>query len=111
MTLPNRERNWLEFLAVLDATLPPMSDSPGDDANVNHTVEHSRELFTKVSEEDGIKDRSGQLALLELEHRARKHCVTQGGIFFIFCRCILLILYRPKSDGPANERLFQNCWR
>ncbi len=87
LTFPNRDRNWLEFLSVLDATLPPVSHSAfGGDASVCHTVKHSRELFAKVSEEDGLKDRSGRLALLELEHRANKHCVTQGEKVFIHCR-------------------------
>jgi len=41
-----------------------------------------------VSEEDGLKDRSGRLALLELEHRENKHRVTQGEKEFIYGRCL-----------------------
>ena len=81
-----RDRNWLEFLAVLDATLPPASSSLVElNPDIQSKVDHARELFARVSEDDGLKDRSGSLALLELEHRARAHGVSQGeGYILLF---------------------------
>jgi N-terminal acetyltransferase B complex non-catalytic subunit len=73
----DRDRNWLEFLAVLDATLPSASSS-----SVQPNIHHAKQLFTKVVEEDGLKDRSGRLALLELERRTRLHGINQGAKLF-----------------------------
>jgi N-terminal acetyltransferase B complex non-catalytic subunit len=67
----------LEFLAVLDAALPPRSSSYVD-SDVQPKIHRAKELFTKVVEEDGLKDRSGLLALLELERRTRLHNINQG---------------------------------
>ncbi|KAJ2932908.1 hypothetical protein H1R20_g4212, partial [Candolleomyces eurysporus] len=67
-----RDRNWLEFLAVLDATFAQSSEGP-DPAS---KVQQSRELFEHVAKEDGSKDRSGPLALLELEKRAKESGVS-----------------------------------
>ncbi|CAK5277392.1 unnamed protein product [Mycena citricolor] len=68
------DRNWLEFLSVLDATFAELS-STTDDARERCSAEVSsaRELFSAIAEKDGRKDRSGLLALLELEKRARAH--------------------------------------
>lgn len=66
-----RDRNWLEFLAILDATF----SAEGDTANY---VEATRNFFTEIAERDGQKDRSGPLALLELEKRARERSVSKG---------------------------------
>ena len=82
-----RDRNWLEFLAVLDATFDCLVISPTDVAPTTledakkecaTRVQETRVLFTWVVEEDGCKDRSGLLALLELEKRARDHGVSEG---------------------------------
>jgi N-terminal acetyltransferase B complex non-catalytic subunit len=109
LTFPNRDRNWLEFLSVLDATFLPVSHSALEgDASVYHTVEHSRELFAKVSEEDGLKDRSGRLALLELEHRANKHRVTQGEKEFIYCRCFLDTSAEPSRMSLLMRDYFDS---
>jgi len=37
-----------------------------------------QDLFTKLVEKDGQKDRSALLALLELENRARSHRLSNG---------------------------------
>ncbi|KAI0065400.1 TPR-like protein [Artomyces pyxidatus] len=76
-----QDRNWLEFLSVLDATFSSLTSSneaPDASAREECTQEAARVriLFTKVAEEDGRKDRSGLLALLELEKRARIHDVS-----------------------------------
>jgi N-terminal acetyltransferase B complex non-catalytic subunit len=73
--LNDRDRNWLEFLAVLDAALPSTLTSSID---TDVQIQRAKELFRKVAEEDGLKDRSGLLGLLELERRARLHNVNQG---------------------------------
>jgi N-terminal acetyltransferase B complex non-catalytic subunit len=77
-----RDRNWLEFLAVLDATFYCLVISPTtlEDAKKECATkaQETRVLFTRVVEEDGCKDRSGLLALLELEKRARDHGVSEG---------------------------------
>lgn len=73
----NRDRNWLEFLAVLDAVLSSTSLS-SIDSDIQPKIHHAKELFNKVVEEDGLKDRSGHLALLELERRAQLHNASEG---------------------------------
>ncbi|KAJ7063373.1 actin cytoskeleton organization protein [Mycena amicta] len=69
------DRNWLEFLSVIDAALLPTDSSQElDDAEKSDRsgrVAKTQELFTKLAEDDGSKDRSAALGLLELEKRAR----------------------------------------
>ncbi|KAK7054789.1 mitochondrial distribution and morphology [Paramarasmius palmivorus] len=68
------DRNWLEFLSVLDATFSYTTSS--DDASKEECSKHiakSQDLFTSIAEADGRKERAGLLALLELEHRSRSH--------------------------------------
>lgn len=77
-----RDRNWLEFLAVLDAAFADVAGQEADEAQKAACVEavaKARELFSQVAEEDGGKDRAGLLALLELEKRARAHGVSSSG--------------------------------
>ena len=92
-----RDRNWLEFLAVLDATLPPASSPVELNPDIQSKIDRAQVLFAKVSEDDGLKDRSGSLALLELEHRARAHGVSQGE------RCILLLPSSPNSSPSSKS--------
>ncbi|KAF9535277.1 actin cytoskeleton organization protein [Crepidotus variabilis] len=73
LIVEKKDRNWLEFLAILDATLPAGASTG---AEVEAQVSRARELFENVVKEDGAKDRSGHLALVDLEHRARTHGVT-----------------------------------
>ncbi|RDB21137.1 N-alpha-acetyltransferase 25, NatB auxiliary subunit [Hypsizygus marmoreus] len=74
-----KDRNWLEFLSVLDATFSYLAPSPDPEssssaqANCSAHVTRSQELFQRIAEEDGQADRSGLLALLELEKRVRSH--------------------------------------
>ncbi|EPQ58725.1 hypothetical protein GLOTRDRAFT_13884, partial [Gloeophyllum trabeum ATCC 11539] len=76
-----KDRNWLEFLSVLDATFSSVtSSSPVDEdsrAECLERITQARELFNRVAEEDGVKDRSGLLALIELEKRSRHHDFCQ----------------------------------
>ncbi|KAJ7111542.1 actin cytoskeleton organization protein [Mycena crocata] len=74
------DRNWLEFLSVLDGTFSSLKSTddvqaPDEAANTHCSSEvaKTQELFTELAEQDGHKDRSALLALLELEKRARSH--------------------------------------
>ena len=76
-----RDRNWLEFLSVLDATLPRQVSSSHSEQcrqDVETKITNAKALFSKIAEEDGLKDRSGFLALLELERRSVAHGLSKG---------------------------------
>ena len=82
LTSTKRDRNWLEFLSVLDATLPrQVLSSPSEQSrqDVEAKITHSKAVFFKIAEEDGLKDRSGFLALLELERRSVAHGLSKSG--------------------------------
>ncbi|KAF7294869.1 Actin cytoskeleton organization protein [Mycena indigotica] len=68
------DRNWLEFLSVIDAALLQVESKPEPDeaekADRSARLTKTRQLFTKLAEDDGLKDRSAALALVELEKRA-----------------------------------------
>lgn len=72
-----RDRNWLEFLAVLDAALPP-TPSNSADPEVQDKITQAQAFFSGVEKGDGLKDRSASLAILELEKRACTHGLSQG---------------------------------
>lgn len=67
----SRDRNWLEFLAILDATFTA-------EGNTADHVEETRNFFAKIAQRDEKKDRSGALALLELEKRAKECSISKG---------------------------------
>ncbi|KAG6874208.1 hypothetical protein C0995_003754 [Termitomyces sp. Mi166 len=78
--LDKHDRNWLEFLSILDATFSYFSSSVESSPSRREgleQVEKTQELFTRIAEEDGSKDRSAALALLELEKRARNHGISK----------------------------------
>ncbi|KAF8910991.1 actin cytoskeleton organization protein [Gymnopilus junonius] len=79
LIVEKKDRNWLEFLSVLDGAVPAAvsagTANKSTDAGAN--INRVQELFTKVAEEDASKDRSAALALLELEKRARTHGLSQ----------------------------------
>ncbi|KAF8965269.1 actin cytoskeleton organization protein [Flammula alnicola] len=80
LIVEKKDRNWLEFLAVLDATLPPLSSSTASEnlgPDPKDKVSRTQELFSTLEEQDGLRDRSASLALLELEKRARAHGLSQ----------------------------------
>jgi len=58
-------------LAILDATFSA-------EGNTAEFVEATRRFFTEIAERDGQKDRSGPLALLELEKRANESSISKG---------------------------------
>ncbi|KAJ7709829.1 actin cytoskeleton organization protein [Mycena rosella] len=74
------DRNWLEFLSVLDATFSSITSAQDPDQSMKSEASlrlaKTEELFTKLAAEDGRKDRSALLALLELEKRARLHGIS-----------------------------------
>jgi hypothetical protein len=89
LTSIRRDRNWLEFLSVLDATLPRQvssSHSEQSRQDVEVKITNSKALFSEIAEEDGLKDRSGFLALLELERRSVAHGLSKGGYYPTFSR-------------------------
>ncbi|KAF4576791.1 hypothetical protein EYR36_004771 [Pleurotus pulmonarius] len=75
------DRNWLEFLSFLDAVFIPDTETDQSSEAFKTAcldrMEHARQVLEKISEKDGKKDRSGPLALLELEKRSRSHDVKQ----------------------------------
>lgn len=82
------DRNWLEFLSVLDATFCDVSLPEGTQPNesaktqCSESISRTRELMERVAEKDANGDRSGVLALLELEKRARMHSLSSGTLEF-----------------------------
>ena len=73
-----RDRNWLEFLAVLDATLPTTPSADAVNSETKDKISRTREFFSEVEKEDGLKDRSATLAILELEKRVSTHGLVTG---------------------------------
>ncbi|KAL0581537.1 mitochondrial distribution and morphology [Marasmius crinis-equi] len=73
------DRNWLEFLSVLDATFSYVTKDATEESKTqcSEHIRKTEEFFTSIAESDGRKERAGPLALLELEHRARIHNVSQ----------------------------------
>lgn len=62
------------------ADLTGGEEEPSEEAidAVRKNYQETRELLLKVMEKDGLKDRSGLLALLELENRALAHDLADG---------------------------------
>ncbi|KAJ3537583.1 hypothetical protein NM688_g6661 [Phlebia brevispora] len=75
--LKQGDRNWLEFLSVLDATFSDVASAKEvDDAakeSCKELINKTQQFLAQVADRDGMRDRSGPLALLELEVRARKY--------------------------------------
>ena len=83
-----RDRNWLEFLSVLDGLFPPVSSSniatgSTPSQEVVAEVVAATGLFEEVATADGRHDRSGLLALIELEQRTQIHGLSKGLLSFI----------------------------
>ncbi|KAF8921223.1 N-acetyltransferase B complex non catalytic subunit-domain-containing protein [Mucidula mucida] len=79
LIVEHNDRNWLEFLAVLDATFASASDLAGEETRKSDLVAEClrvQELLESIAAKDGKSDRSGPLALLELEKRARQYGVS-----------------------------------
>lgn len=78
----SRDRNWLEFIAVLDATFVDLTVDVADKEAAKtacaERITQARELFSAVVEEDGVKERAGHLGLLELEKRSIQHGLATG---------------------------------
>jgi hypothetical protein len=83
-----RDRNWLEFLSVLDGLFPPVPSSniatgSTPSQEVVAEVAAVTELFEEVATADGRRDRSGLLALIELEQRTQIHGLSKGLLPFV----------------------------
>lgn len=94
LLIGSRDRNWLEFLAVLDATFPAEGDTV-------EYVEETRKFFTEIAQRDGLKDRSGALALLELEKRARKRSISTG-MYAIWLDPLSVFTVLRRPEGPRE---------
>lgn len=81
-SLKYSDRNWLEFLSVLDGTFAAIRDgseaSESAKTECSEAITKTHQLFSRLAEQDGLKDRSGLLGLLELEKRARSHGLSTG---------------------------------
>ncbi|KAI0345163.1 hypothetical protein BDW22DRAFT_1354055 [Trametopsis cervina] len=73
--LEKDDRNWLEFISVLDATFSGITPETTEEAKeeFKSNISKSQAFFAQVADKDGLRDRSGPLALLELEKRAINH--------------------------------------
>ncbi|KAI0689790.1 N-acetyltransferase B complex non catalytic subunit-domain-containing protein [Cytidiella melzeri] len=72
--LEKNDRNWLEFISVLDATFWGLSSEVKEAAEeCQSSLSKSQQFFAQIADKDGIRDRSAPLALLELEKRAISH--------------------------------------
>lgn len=76
------DRNWLEFLSVLGATFWDVTSvsEPSSEAQdvCRHHISKTKEFFAEIADKDGTHDRSGPLALLELEKRCVAHGLATG---------------------------------
>jgi N-terminal acetyltransferase B complex non-catalytic subunit len=75
------DRNWLEFLSVLNTAFAPVTSTSEVTEEAKNecraNIEEAATLFEMIKESDGRKDRSGALGLIELEWRARQHGLSQ----------------------------------
>ncbi|KAG8217714.1 N-acetyltransferase B complex non catalytic subunit-domain-containing protein [Butyriboletus roseoflavus] len=84
--ISNGDRNWLEFLSVLDSTFAPVSSQrEGEitEESKNQCLENvskARAFLAEVAEKDGTKNRAAPLALLELDHRASKSGLSDDSV-------------------------------
>jgi len=75
------DRNWLEFVSVLDAAFAPVQGSDvsaESKSDCSENIEQTRAFLTEIAELDGLKNRSAPLALLELEKRKFSHEISSG---------------------------------
>jgi hypothetical protein len=124
MILYHRDRNWLEFLSVLDATFFYLNPSQNHDsstppelakAECSQHISRTQELFTKLAKDDGQRDRSALLALLELEERARSHGLSTGQFTSIQICFLsnkeLFWCFRLIAARYIDGTIFQQNWR
>lgn len=76
---------------MLDATFADLADKETDPSEEALDVTRARirdteQLFLKVVEKDGLRDRTGLLSLLELEKRSRAHGLSSGASQVSFSR-------------------------
>lgn len=107
------DRNWLEFLSVLDATFPsvatPDATSSSDDSSSR--LQEVRELLDGIAAKDGLNDRSASLALLELEKRARTHGSSTGTLNSHTFQSVLMQPCRTISHVGPYKGLSIAVWR
>ncbi|KAI5833927.1 hypothetical protein K523DRAFT_369462 [Schizophyllum commune Tattone D] len=69
------DRNWFEFVSLLDGTF---AEPESEDAQ--ERVTKTRQFLESIKEKDGKADRSAHLAALELEKRAREHKLSSDSL-------------------------------
>jgi N-terminal acetyltransferase B complex non-catalytic subunit len=113
-----RDRNWLEFISVLDATFaclvsptaePHQKSSDEVKAECCKYIHKAHGIFSRVAEEDGSRDRSGLLALLDLEHRSRMHGISSGMSSLVLSKISLTNGLRLDQNKMVD--LMQNYFR
>ncbi|KAF9052875.1 N-acetyltransferase B complex non catalytic subunit-domain-containing protein [Panaeolus papilionaceus] len=67
-----RDRNWLEFLAVIEATF-----NEEDPEVLKESIKKTQQIFTDVAAQDSLKDRSSLLALIEVQKRAQEKGLSE----------------------------------
>lgn len=71
-------------------------------------INKTQVFFAEIADRDGARDRSGPLALLELELRARKIALSIGTFsFYEYATCVKVILADPSALYTLTESYFQ----
>jgi hypothetical protein len=75
------DRNWLEFVSVLDAAFAPVQGSDISEERKSEcleNIEKTRVFLNEIAELDGSRNRSAPLACLELAKKALSHGISSG---------------------------------
>jgi hypothetical protein len=113
------DRNWLEFLSVLDATFVPVQGSDINEerkSECSQNIEKTRVFLAEIAELDGSKNRSAPLAILELEKKALSYGISSGVINLALgaahthsdilqMRALLLDRWRTTSLSSVTRRV------
>ena len=67
--------------------------------DVEAKITHSKAFFSKIAKEDGLIDRSGFLALLELERRSVAHGLSKGRYDPTFSGVLFVDMVRQIQVG------------
>jgi N-terminal acetyltransferase B complex non-catalytic subunit len=89
------DRNWLEFVSVIDATFasvqgPDVSEEGKSECSEN--IAKTRDFLIEIAKVDGSNNRSASLALLELEKNAFSYGITSGMILALGSHALILNL-------------------
>ena len=108
------DRNWLEFLSMLDATFDGLTTTSETTAEAQkgckESVSEARRVFSEIAAKDGLRDRSGPLALLELEKRSIDHGLSIGeeGTYSVLATCLMRCITDAATLYGLIESYFLN---